>query len=64
MKKNCDRCKALQYDGHGGYHCELGYQISYGKATRIAGAVIAEPLPAEACPKPLTYLQVIDNKQK
>lgn len=48
----CKYCKALHYRGSKPV-CELGYEID--------SAIVAHPLP---CPKPLTYLQLIECQQE
>lgn len=52
MKKTCHRCKAYSYSG-GVASCQLGYPI-----------ILAESRPAGPCPKPLTYLALIEERNE
>jgi hypothetical protein len=54
MKKNCEGCRALWYDGHGSYTCQLSYQIKHVEK-RAGGIKHNFPVPVEVCPKPRTW---------
>lgn len=52
MVKSCKSCKALKYCG-ATPKCQLGYPIDVKNTT-----------PLEPCPKPLTYLQLIEYRNE
>lgn len=52
MKKSCDGCKAFRMDRCDSY-CDLGYNIDSIKWK-----------PLEQCPKPRTYMELINSAHK
>lgn len=53
MQKTCERCRALQMGQGQQPSCNLGYEID-----RLTIA------PLDSCPKPLTYLDLIEAREE
>lgn len=57
MKKNCNRCKALERNVSGlGQHCALNHPI---EATKELYEFVIEYKPLEECEKPLTNKELV-----
>lgn len=54
MKKSCEGCKALESGRFNDYYsvCDLGYEVDSNKA-----------IPFENCPKPRTFIRLIELKK-
>lgn len=60
MKKTCDGCKAYVRNGRFEY-CSKRYE-TYLQETQIKDLYILSP--AEPCPKPRTYMALINTPEK
>ncbi len=61
MKRNCNGCKALDIDRYYGA-CELGYRIA--KEVTNRQLMLYKYKPAEECPKPKTYDDLIKARKR
>jgi hypothetical protein len=52
MKRNCNYCRALEWDGS----CNLRYE---NEVKTVAYGIPVEYKPLELCPKPTTYNELI-----
>jgi len=60
MKRTCFGCRALDWNGRSS-RCDLGYKQSK-KYHREQ--LRSEPIPAEQCPKPLTYGKLLELEKE
>ena len=63
MKRTCFGCRSLDWNGHQ-KNCALGYKQGTNWHPK---SLWSEPVPAEDCPKPLTYtkfFELLANKEK
>ena len=56
MKRTCFGCRALDWNGEQ-MRCDLGYKQS---RKYIRESLRSEPIPAEQCPKPRTYEELLE----
>lgn len=54
QKRTCNKCKGL-YEGSSRFSCKFGYKIQEKRKEVIGHVFITLPIPAEPCPKPLTW---------